>query len=256
MLGKWWRLGGLLGIAFVVVWIPAYLSKGVTPVYDNPIDETRTWWQDHCLRYLLAQYVVILAGMIFLLPYMVAFTSVLGRAEGSVRLWSRVSLIGGVFFIATQLAAGAAWTALAVGADTLSDDGMRTLMYLDVGAYQVPGFGFGVFVAAASLVIATTGALPRWIGYLGLPLGVALLLAPLNVVDNGSEGFFDWVSFLSFHLANVWILATAVTMARRRDEPLLTPDEAGKSAVDIPGLPLEEPKLGDPVGARGTASSA
>jgi len=54
-----------------------------------------------------------------------------------------------------------AWAALAFGADKLSDDGMRTLMYLDVGAYQVPGFGLGLFVGAASLVIATTGALPR-----------------------------------------------------------------------------------------------
>ncbi len=40
---------------------------------------------------------------------MVAFTSVLGRAEGGAKLWSRVSLIGGVCFIVTELAAGAAW---------------------------------------------------------------------------------------------------------------------------------------------------
>ena len=224
MLGKWWRLGGLLGVAFIVVWLPAFLSKGTTPVFDDPIDEIRAFWQDHGLRYLLAQYVVLLAAMVLLLPYMVAFTSMLGRAEGGARLWSRVSLIGGVCFIVTELAAGAAWAALAFGADTLSDDGMLTLMYLDVGAYQVPGFGFGVFVAAASLVIATTGALPRWLGYVGLPLGVALLLSPLNITDDSSEGFFDWVTFLGFLLTNVWILATAVTMARRRDEPLLAPD--------------------------------
>ncbi len=224
MLGKWWRLGGLLGIAFIVVWLPAFLSKGVTPVHDDPIDEIRAFWLDHGLRYLLAQYVVLLAAMVFLLPFMVAFTSLLGRAEGGARLWSRVSLIGGVCFIVTELAAGAAWTALAFGADTLSDDGMLTLMYLDVGAYQVPGFGLAVFVAAASLVIATTGALPRWLGYVGLPLGLALFTSPLAVVDDNPEGPFDLVTFLGFLLTNVWILATAVTMARRRDEPLLAPD--------------------------------
>ena len=224
MLGKWWRLGGLLGIAFIVVWLPAFLSKGVTPVYNDPIDETREWWQDDGLRYLLAQYVVLLAAMVLLLPFMVALTSMLGRAEGGAKLWSRVSLIGGVCFIATELAAGAAWTALAVGADTLSDDGMVTLMYLDVGAFQIVGFGLAVFVAAASLVIATTGALPRWIEYAGLPLGVALFVTPLAFVDDNPEGFLDLVGFLAFLLTNVWILVIAISMARRRDEPLLAPD--------------------------------
>lgn len=224
MLGKWWRLGGLLGIAFIVVWLPAFISKGDTPVFDDPIAETRAWWQDHGLRYLLAQYVVLLAAMVLLLPFMVAFTSVLGRAEGGVKLWSRVSLIGGVCFLVTELAAGAAWAALAFGADKLSDDGMRTLMYLDVGAYQVPGFGLGLFVGAASLVIATTGALPRWIGYFGLLLGIALLVSPLAVVDDNPAGPFLVLGFLSFLLTNVWILVIAITMARRRDEPLRTSD--------------------------------
>lgn len=229
MLGKWWRLGGLLGIAFIVVWLPAFISKGDTPVFDDPIDETRAWWQDHGLRYLLAQYVVLLAAMVLLLPFMVALTSLLGRAEGGVKLWSRVSLIGGVCFIVTELAAGAAWTALAFGADMLSDDGMLTLMYLDVGAYQVPGFGLAVFVAAASLVIATTGAVARWIGYVGLPLGVVLFVSPLAVVDDNPEGPLLVVGFLGFLLTNVWILIIAITMARRRDEPLLAPDPTRSS---------------------------
>ena len=113
-----------------------------------------------------------------------------------------MSLIGGVCFIVMDLVAGAAWTALAVGADTLSDDAMLTLMYLDVGAYQVPGFGFGVFVAAASLVIATTGALRRWLGYVGLPLGVALLLSPLNIVEDSARGGpLDLMTFFAFLLA-------------------------------------------------------
>ena len=75
MLGKWWRLGGLLGIAFIVVWLPAALSMGMTPTVDDPIDEIRAWWQDDGLRYLLAQYVVLLALIVLLLPFMLTFTS-------------------------------------------------------------------------------------------------------------------------------------------------------------------------------------
>ena len=49
MLGKWWRLGGLLGIAFIVVWLPAFITKGDTPVFDDPIAETRAWIYDAAL---------------------------------------------------------------------------------------------------------------------------------------------------------------------------------------------------------------
>ena len=44
------------------------------------------------------------------------------------------------------------------------------------------------------------------------------------IVVSIPAGFFDLVGFLGFLLTNVWILATAITMARRRDEPLRAPD--------------------------------
>jgi hypothetical protein len=68
---------------------------------------------------------------------MVALTTMLGRAEAGARLWSRVSLAGGVCFVAVTIAANWIWTALALGADAISDDGMRTLMYLDAAAFYI-----------------------------------------------------------------------------------------------------------------------
>jgi hypothetical protein len=219
MLGKWWRLGGLLGVAFIACWLLKMVGTGVTPPYDDPIGEIRTYWEDDGRRYLVVQYLALLAMMILFLPYMVALTTMLGRAETGARLWSRMSLVGGVCFVALTIAANWIWTALAMGADAISDDGMRTLMYLDAAAFYIAVFPFAVFVTAGSLVIVATGVMRKWIGYVGLADGIALFAAPLTVLEEGSGGPPGLFYFLSLVVAVAWIVATGVSMARRREEP-------------------------------------
>jgi len=226
MLGKWWRLGGLLGIAFIASWLLKMVGTGVTPPYDDPIGEIRAYWQDDGQRYLIVQYLALLAMTILLLPYMVALTTMLGRAETGARLWSRVSLAGGVCFVAVTIAANSIWTSLALGADAISDDGMRTLMYLDAAAFYIGVFPFAVFVTAGSLVIVATGVMRKWIGYVGLADGIAMFAAPLTVLEEGSGGPLGLFYFLSLVGGAAWVVATGVSMARRREEPGPTPDAA------------------------------
>ena len=148
----------MLGIAFVVTWLLKMVGTGVTPPYDDPIGEIREYWEHDGRRYLVVQYFGLLAAVIFLLPYMVALTTLVGRAERGARLWSRVSFAAGVSFVAITIAINSVWTGLALGADAISDDGMRTLMYLDAAAFYIGVFPLAVFVTASSFVIvaATT----------------------------------------------------------------------------------------------------
>jgi hypothetical protein len=219
MVGSWWRLGGMLGIAFVVVWVLKMVGTGVTPPYDDPIGEIREYWENDGRRYLVVQYFGLLAMVIFLLPYMVALTTLLGRAEKGARLWSNVSLAGGVCFVAITIAINSIWTALALGAGAISDDGMRTLMYLDAAAFYIGVFPFAVFVAAGSLVIVATGAVRRWIGYVGLVDGIALFLAPLVVLEDHSESLLGILSFVAIVVGAAWVVVTGVAMLRLREEP-------------------------------------
>ena len=221
MNAKWWRQGGLLGIAFVVVWLVVFILRGEVLAYDEPVSKVRAYWQDHGDRYLIAQYVVVIAGLTMLIPFMVAFTTLLGRAEGEPRIWSRVSLIGGLLFVAVALAASSAWTALAVNVDRLSDDAVVTLMQLDQGAYQAPPPLFGLFVAAASFVIVRTGAMSRWLGYMGLPIAVGMFLYPLSLLDVNPNNVFTLLYFLAYLAGQVWLLAGAIFMLRLREEPVL-----------------------------------
>ena len=223
MVGSWWRLGGMLGIAFVVVWLLKMVGTGVTPPYDDPIGEIREYWEDDGRRYLVVQYFGLLSGVIFLLPYMVALTTLLGRAEKGAKLWSRVSLAGGVCFVAITIAINSIWTALALGADAISDDGMRTLMYLDAAAFYIGVFPFGVFVTAGSLVIVATGAMRKWLGYVGLVDGIALFAAPLVVLEEHSESPFGIFYFLTLVVGAACVVATGVAMLRLREEPVDAP---------------------------------
>ena len=219
MVGSWWRLGGMLGIAFVVVWLLKMVGTGVTPPYDDPIGEIREYWQDDGRRYLVVQYFGLLSVVIFLLPYMVALTTLLGRVEKGARLWSNVSLAGGVCFVAITIAINSIWTSLALGADAISDDGMRTLMYLDAAAFYIGIFPLAVFVTAGSLVIVATGAMRKWLGCVGLADGIALFAAPLTVLEEGSGGPLGLFYFLSLVGGTAWIVATGVSLARLREEP-------------------------------------
>jgi hypothetical protein len=157
---------------------------------------------------------------------MVALTTLLGRAEGGARLWSRVSLAGGVCFVAVTIADNSIWTSLALGADSISDDGMRTLMYLDAAAFYIGVFPLAVFVTAGSLVIAATGVMRAWLGYVGLADGIALFAAPLVVLEEHSESPLGLFYFLAIVVGAAWVVATGVTMLRLREEPRALPDPA------------------------------
>jgi hypothetical protein len=219
--GTWQRHGGWSGIVFVTVWAVGFVVRGDTPWYDDSTADIRRYWQDSGDRYIVVQYVVLLAAVLLFLPYALALTEHLGRAEGEPRLWSRVSLLGAVLLVAFALGAGAAWGAMAFAIDDLSDQEVRLLMTLDVGAFQTEGFAIGLFVLAASLVAVGTAALRRWVGILGLVSGVGLLLWPMGLLPDDLNNVFNLVGFLAFLLALVWVVSTSVALLRSR-EPVLT----------------------------------
>ena len=214
--GSWQRHGGWSGIAFVVVWAVGFVVRGETQMYDAPTADLRRYWQDSGDRYIAVQYVVLLAAFLLFLPYAVALTEHLGRAEGEPRLWSKVSLFGAVLLLAFTLGAGAAWGTLAFAIDDLSDQELSLLMRLDIGAFQTEGFGLGLFVFAASLVAVGTAALRRWVGILGLVSGVGLLLWPMGLLPRNQENVFNVVGFLAFLLTIVWVVITSIALLRSR----------------------------------------
>ena len=229
LLRQWWRLGGYFGVAVIVTFVIGGVVQGESPTYDDPIGDIRAYWEDDGQAYLLGDYLFGLGSILFLVPFIACVRAMLARAEGGAQIWSTATLIGGTLLIAIAAAASASWLALAFGAEQLSDDALITLMYLDVGAYNGFPFGIAAFVLPASLVIAMTGVVWRWLGYLGIIVGIAGFIAPLGILNDDPEDVFDIIGFIFVFLGfAIWGLILSIGMIMMKEEP--APAEASAMA--------------------------
>lgn len=218
---QWWRLGGVAAILFVGVFVVGVALQDAPPLVDDPVDDIRRDWVEGGQQYLVAGYVLGLGFVLFYIPFMLVLRTLLGRAEGGIELWSRASLVGAFTTLLWGIWSGMFWGALAFGdfAATASDETLRTLSVLDYYAVSGAPFAFAVFIGAASIVIARTGVLWRWLAYLGAIEVVLSLLAPLAILSAGTDSVFDVVYLLAFLGFALWILLVGIAMVARREEP-------------------------------------
>lgn len=220
MLKQWWRLGGALGIGFVVLVIIAIVLEGAPPAYDDSLQEIRAYWADDGRAYLAGDYLFKLAMVVFLVPFAVSLRTMLGRAEGEPQLLSRVTLIGAIAIMLVGATASASWGALALASGDLGADSVRALMLVDEAAFLGLPFGVALFVLPASIVIAASGVVWRWLGAGGLIIGAAALLAPLGILNDNPDDVFDTLGMIVLIGFAIWTLVLSIAMVMRQEEPV------------------------------------
>ena len=219
---QWWRLGGITGILFVILFIVGIVVQGSTPAYGDPVDEIRQKWIDNGQSYLIGDYIIGLSAVLFFFPFISALRSYLGIAEGGSQVFSRIIMVGAIIFLGVAGAASAAWTTLAFGdfARDASDDTINTLMGLDAGATHFIFAGTALMALATGAAIMQTKALPVWLCALSLIYGVLALIAPLSVLSNKpDDSILTAIGFLG---ALIWFLVTAATLAMQKEAPRVT----------------------------------
>jgi hypothetical protein len=226
MLRQWWRLGGLSGLVFVVLFVVGVAIQHGVVAYDEPVEDIREFWVDSGQRYLIGDYVLGLTFTVFYIPFFIALTSLLRRAEGGEGIASRVAFVGALGALLWSASASVFWGALGAGdfAASASDETLVTLMTLDHYATAGQPFTFAVFIGAASYVVFRTRVLWRWLSYVGLAIAVASLLAPITILTGGTEDIWELfytIAFLGFAL---WILLAAIAMTARRGPPSVETD--------------------------------
>lgn len=136
------------------------------------------------------------------------------------RLWSQLraadrgdgvlpmtALAAGVTMLAIKLGSGAELIALGDRADTLSGEQVQQLVDVNSATFVLSFLPFGVLLFAAGLATVRNGGLPRWLGWSALVLGAG------NVVSSMTDP--DGPMVVPFLLGLIWIVVTAVVMARR-----------------------------------------
>jgi hypothetical protein len=208
------RLGGLVGIVFVVLGVVAVFLPGTPPKADE-VSKIATYFTDKRGSILAANYLTCLAFVFFLL-FVGALRSQFGVVDRTGVRPGSAMLAGGVAAASMVIAGTAVLNGAVFQVASAGDANLNHALY-DVAndLFFASGFGFAAFFVGAAVAVSVTGALPSAMA------PAALVVALVNVVAGvgffAKSGFFAIGGAFGFIVPLVtllWILAASIVMLR------------------------------------------
>jgi hypothetical protein len=196
------RLLSLSGAAFVILAVVAIvILGGDTPDGNASAAKVSSFYQAHQNRQNLAAF-VLAASVPLLVFFGATLTSAVWPAQAGRRPIWPVVLAGGSVLAAGAFALSAfIHFALADSADSVAASAAQGLNALDADTWIAFNSCLGVMMfGAAGSLIPTTGNY-RLLGWVALPLGIALLI--------------PFADFFGLLLTGIWIIVTSVMLSRR-----------------------------------------
>jgi Domain of unknown function (DUF4386) len=200
-----WQLwAAVAGIAFVVLSIVSLAVAG-----DDTGDTDQailSYYADDTNRHqAIASLFVFLAGMLAFLFFLAGLWARLRRAEGEPRGWSAAALASGAAFAALQTAAIATWASIPLTIEdseefVLDPNTERLVSTLGYALFFTGLTLTAVLVAATSALALRTGVLPRWLGWVGVVVAVAMLAS---------------FTFIPAFVLLAWVLVVSIVMLAR-----------------------------------------
>jgi len=196
------RLLPLSGAAFVIVAVVAIVAiGGDTPDGEASAAKVSSFYQAHQNRQNFGAFVLAAAAPL-LVFFGIALASAVWPAQGVRRpIWPAVLAAGSVLAAGAFILAAFVHFALADSADTVAASAAQALNVLDADIWIAFNTCLGVMMlgAAGSLIPATDRY--RLLGWIALPVGVALLI--------------PFADFFGLLLTAIWIIVTSVMLFRR-----------------------------------------
>jgi hypothetical protein len=203
------RYGALAGVGFVVFILLAGFVGGIPPIPTDSSQEITRYFRDNQDELQLAAYLNGLALVAFLW-FLGTLFGRLRRSEGGTGRLAGIALTGGV--VGASLATlGNALLAEA----TLRPGGAPEAWPQSAVILGYAAFGIAVLTLAASAVIARSGLMAPWVGWLGALVGIGWLVGGLAVATtNDAIGVVGLVAFLAWA---AWILVVSLMLLTRSD---------------------------------------
>jgi hypothetical protein len=192
-------LGPATGIVFAVLLAITLIlaGEGVDPA--DGVDEVVEYYSDNEDQVLISGFLGGLA-VVFFLFFAGWVRKLLREAEGPGGVLSAVSFGGAIVFAV----GGAVASTLSIGlAESFDDIDPTALEAMNAIAYNyfIPfAVGFSVFLLATGISSVRHGALPGWLGWSAIVLGVAT---------------YTPAGFFAFLLGLAWILVASVVLTLR-----------------------------------------
>jgi hypothetical protein len=191
-------LAALTGIAFIVIAIAAIAIGGEPPdPSDDSVQEIVDFYSDDTDAIRISAALATLAGgvLVFFGGYL---RKVLRAAEGEGHMLSALALAGTVI-IAIGIAVDSTISfALAETFDDIDPAAVQALSALWSNDFLPLVLGVFVLMLSAGISIVRHGALPKWMGWVAIVLGV-IAITPVGFV--GFLGMAIWIAIASVILA-------------------------------------------------------
>jgi hypothetical protein len=189
-------LSGVLAVVLIVVGFGPV--GGSTPGSNKSGAEVASFYSNHHSKQFAAA-VVVAFGALFLAIFVASLWETL-RAAGGGELWATLALIGGTVAVGGFFVAVAVHWALADGGDHhFSAQSMRAINGIDANDFPAFALALGVMVLGAAGATLASGALPRWLGWAALVIGIIS---------------FTPAGFLGFALIGIWIIVASIVIWR------------------------------------------
>jgi hypothetical protein len=200
--GNWERLAPLTGVAFVVIVIVGFIVGGDTPGAHASALKADAFYTKHHDKQMAAAFIVML-GAAFLPFFASSLRRALDWSGGTGRL-ANASFAGGIIATAGFFLLSTVHIALADAAGKTTPQATQTLNVLDNNDFIPMAGGLGVLMFASGLAILRYRALPRWMGWAGLIIGIAI---------------FTPAGFFGFLASGIWIIVAGIVLYRRSPAP-------------------------------------
>jgi hypothetical protein len=196
MSDRWEQRAPWTGIVAVVLFAIAFIVGGETPAFDASTRDVLDFYDDQTSQVITS--ILVLYGAILLVFFAATLRSALRGAEA---LRGLVLIGGALMALGLGIFAGLNFTLTDLAnsdhLDRISPGTLQSLNALNSDFFFPVVIGTAVFLISAALAIFRTGALPRWMGWVALVLGIVVLTP---------AGFF------AFLISGLWIVAAAVML--------------------------------------------
>ena len=196
-------LAPLTGVLFVALVIVGFIVGGEPPSADDPAQEIVDFYVDN------KDSVMIGAGLIGIAATLFVFfggylRKVLRAAEGEGGVLSAVSFAGVIIFAAGVAIDATLSFGMAESAEDIDPVGVQTIQAIWDNDFVPFAVGLQVFLLSTGISVVRHGALPQWLGWIAIVLGV-IAATPIG--------------FAAFMGSAVWVLIVSVMLAMRARGP-------------------------------------
>jgi hypothetical protein len=197
---RWERVAPLSGALSVAIIVVVFAIGGDTPEEHDTAAKVESFYSSHHDKHKALAFILAIA-IPFLLFFVSSLRNDLRRAGGTAQL-ANAAFAGGVLAAGGFAILATVHLALAEAAANANTIGTtQTLNVLDNGSFIPAATGIGVLVLAAGASAVRHGGLPKWLGWVGVVIGIAA---------------FTPAGFFAFLAGGLWILIASIALTRTR----------------------------------------